>query len=266
MKISPDVLAVIARCTFDQNGEHDRVYLPSDSPLERKLYVATDKVLRACGGKWNRYAKAHVFDSPARERIDLVLSTGEVQTSSDIGFFPTPDYLAETLVAMADVRHGHRVIEPSAGRGAIVLAIQEAGGVVTAVERDGDHCIYLLEAVLKGQDILVPDCNDFMLFSLRGTGTPTRPSFKFDRCVMNPPFCKVGLGDHLDHVRHAFSMLAPGGILVSVLPANITFRDDRRHREFRAWVLKHGAIGDLPEGSFRESGTNVRTCVVRLFA
>lgn len=263
MKVSTDVLAVLERCTFGDTC----VFLPTDNgPLDRKLYVATDKVLKACGGKWNRGAKAHVFDSSARDRVELVLTTGEVQTSSDIGFFPTPDPLAVQLVEMAGVKRGHRVLEPSAGTGNIVLAIQDAGGIVTAVERDGGHRVHLAQFVLKGHDVLVPECADFMLFSLRGTGTPSRPSFKFDAVVMNPPFCKVGLGDHLDHVRHAHSMLKPGGVLVSVLPTGVTFREDRRHREFREWVLERGTIEKLPEDSFRESGTSVRTCVARMVA
>jgi len=263
MKIAPDVLAVLAQCTFGGTC----VFLPG-SQLDRKLYVATDKVLQACGGKWNRGAKAHVFDfdSSARDRIELVLTTGEVQTSSDIGFFPTPEPLAAQLVAMAGVKHGHRVLEPSAGAGNIVLAIQDAGGIVTAVERDAGHRVHLAKSVLKGQDTLVPDCDDFMLFTLHGTGTPSRPSFKFEAVVMNPPFGKVGLGDHLDHVRHAHSMLGPGGVLVSVLPTGVTFREDRRHREFREWVLERGTIEMLPEDSFRESGTRVRTCVARMVA
>ena len=81
---------------------------------------------------------------------------------------------------------------------------------------------------------------------------------------MNPPFCKVGLGDHLDHVQRAYDMLVPDGVLVSVLPASVTFRQDRRYAGFRDWVLANGEITPLPANSFKASGTNVNTVVVKM--
>lgn len=260
MRVSPEVLSVLAtQVAFD--GAH----VTLEGQLDRKLYVATDKVLQACGGKWNRKAKAHVFDGPARERVELVLNTGEVQTAADLGFFPTPSGLAKELVAMAGVQSGDRVLEPSAGTGNIVLAIQDAGGIVIACERDESRRLYLVESVLKSRDYLVTT-TDFMNY-LHGVQENGKPAL-FDRVVMNPPFCKVGQGDHLDHVKHAYGLLRPGGVLVSVLPGGVTFREDRRHREFREWVYDEGAgegtIEDLPEDSFRDSGTRVRTCVVRM--
>lgn len=55
MIVTPDVLAVLDVC--DTDGRSLR--LPGS--LERPLYLRTDKVLQAAGGKWSRGAKAHVF-------------------------------------------------------------------------------------------------------------------------------------------------------------------------------------------------------------
>jgi hypothetical protein len=260
MNVSNEVLAVLGEMEFEGTLARFPAAL---GQLDRKLYQATDKVLQACGGKWNRARKGHIFTngSDARALVELVLTTGTVQTNADLGFFPTPPLLARDLVELADVKPGMRCLEPSAGEGAIVLALQEAGGIVTAIERDQKRRLYLLEHVLKSRDTLVDYCDDFMKFATLGNPSTEKP---FDRAVMNPAFLKCGLGDHINHVKHAYSLLADDGILVSVMPASIRFRDDKRHREFRSWFSSRGDIEDLPDDSFRESGTRVRTCTLRL--
>ena len=82
----------------------------------------------------------------------------------------------------------------------------------------------------------------------------------FDRVCMNPPFEKR---QDVKHVLKAFSMLKPGGKLVSIMSAGVTFREDKMGKEFRDFVKSHnGRIIDLPEGSFKESGTGVNTVIV----
>lgn len=256
MRIDPNTLAVLS----DLEVEGARVRIATQ--LDRGTYTKVNKVLEAIGGKWSRKDKAHVFGSDAQPRLDLVMTTGQVETGQDVGWFPTPAALAKKLVKLAAVKPGDYVLEPSAGEGAIVLAIQDAGGRVTAIEHDPNRSIKLLESVLKTRDYLAA-ARDFLDY-LPGRDEETGDLVLFDRAVMNPPFCKVGKGDHLDHVRYAFSMLRPAGVLVSVLPSSIEFRRDRRYAEFRAWVEEHGTIDALPAGSFKDSGTGVNTCVVRM--
>lgn len=253
MKIAPDVLSVLAR------SDVSRTELVLPGQLDRKLYVAVDKVLQACGAKWKRSAKAHVFATPdADDRLAVILATGEVTTAREIGFFATPEPFASDLVRRAGVRHGHRVLEPSAGTGNLVRAIQEAGGSVTAVEYDLDRRVTLTRDVLKGSDELA-DERDFLYFWPRGG----KRAKLFDRVVMNPPFTRVGGGDHLDHVRHAHELLVKGGRLVSVLPKSVEFREDERYRLFRAWLTgQKGTIEALPDDAFAPSGTRVRTVVI----
>jgi len=84
--------------------------------------------------------------------------------------------------------------------------------------------------------------------------------------VMNPPF----FGMHwIDHIVHAFGFLAPGGHLVSVVPATAEFGESRRHEQFRKWVgerTEHRwrAFQDLPPESFAASGTRVQTSLIHL--
>ena len=88
------------------------------------------------------------------------------------------------------------------------------------------------------------------------------PEPKFDRVVMNPPFNKARADIH--HVLHAFKFLKKGGRLVAIMPSGVRFRDDKLTNEFRDLVLSCGTIEDLPEQSFKESGTLVNTVLVIL--
>jgi hypothetical protein len=82
----------------------------------------------------------------------------------------------------------------------------------------------------------------------------------FDRVIMNPPFEKQA---DIDHVRKAFSVLKPHGILVSVMAPGFEFRQDRKSTEFRAWLNNVGGIWEaLPDGAFKTSGTGIGTRLV----
>lgn len=261
MKVSTEVLSVLSTC-LAVDGINARIV----QQLDRKLYTQVNKVLEACGGTWNRKAKAHVFaglgEGDVDAAIEQVLATGEVLVAkSDLCFFPTPVALARRLVKAIGVEPGHVVLEPSAGTGRIVDAINEAGGISQAAERDPK-----MRAALKGRarwvydvesyrPVRPTDVDDFMTISSDNTA--------YDRVAMNPPFTKSGLGDGLDHVLHALKFLKPGGKLGAIMPQGVVFRQDRRHRAFREELAQHDAsYTDLPEGAFKESGTGVRTVLV----
>ncbi len=238
--VTQDVLAVLSRCAC----EGMTVRLPPEQ-LDRKLYVAVDEVLRACGGKWNRAKRVHLFAVDPEALLSDVLNTGTIARAADLGWFPTPPAVVAELMARADVRAGMTALEPSAGEGAIALALREAGAVVGCVEIDPRRA-----ETLRSLGFAVTE-GDALAF-----WTPER----FDRVVMNPPFAKQA---DIAHVRHAHAFLATNGLLVSVMGASVAFREDKRTVEFRAWVAEHGgSIEALPDGSFKSSGTGVRTVVV----
>lgn len=263
MKISQDVLAVISSLEIHPPVRPLAGYAVKMRKLERKLYLDVNKVLEALGGKWERSAQSHIFDGDPTARIELVLVTGEVTTAKDIGFFPTPVALARQLVEMAEVRPGMTCLEPSAGTGRIVDALLAVGASVVAIERDDK-----MRQALTNRAMDQPFPHQLWVASLeRDFMHATLAQNHFDRVVMNPPFIKCGEGDHIDHVRHAFGMLKPGGILVAVLPAGVWFRQDKRHAAFRAWLEDSNHIyglNSLPEGSFKESGTMVNTYVLKV--
>lgn len=259
MKICEDVLGILSVLDYPTDRQVRIV-----EKLDKKRYTKANAVLEALGGKWSRGAQAHVFGSDARVRIEHAITTGEVETGQDVGHFPTPAELAARLVAMADVRPGMLCLEPSAGDGALVWPMLAAGAEVHAVEHDPARRHALRARSETCKQLTVSFMNDFMLWPAM------MPDPQYDRVVMNPPFCKVGEGDHLDHVRRAHRMLKSGGRLVAVLPSSVAFRRDRRYSDFRGWASEHTESAtpfkELPVGSFKESGTGVNTVVAVLEA
>lgn len=159
-------------------------------------------------------------------------------------FFPTPPELCRHLVELADVRPRMRVLEPSAGRGDLALALRRA--------RVEPHCLEIqprLVALLQRQGFAV--CrSDFLRL-------PPVPIY--DRIVQNPPFS--GGSDAL-HVCCAYRWLKPGGRLVSVMCRGTLYRRDARAERFRRWLSAVGArVEPLPDGSFARAWrpTKVRT-------
>lgn len=245
MRVSNEVLAVLSAAELNGNS------LVLKGQLDRAMYVNVNKVLEAAGWKWNRKAKAHTCEGDAVDVLEQVLLTGEVTVAKDeFEFFPTPRAIVDELIELADLSPGMRVLEPSAGRGAIAGPLAETGVVIDAIEMMPANCEALAASGIR---LMSVRCADFLT---------VEPTEFYDRVVMNPPFSRQ---KDIKHVMHAFKFLSDGGRLVSVMSAGVTFRNDRLMNEFCAFVEAHdGEIAPLPEGAFKESGTMVRTVVVTL--
>lgn len=164
--------------------------------------------------------------------------------------FPTPPDVARQVVELAGIEPGHRVLEPSAGTGALLGAMggrtfgaDVKYGRVHAVEINGALCARLRAdfplTIIHHADFLTMSAEDF-------GGT-------FDRIVMNPPFSHAV---DIRHIEHARRMLAPGGRLVAVC-ANGPRQRDQLQPLAVDWIY-------LPAGSFTEAGTNVNAAIVVL--
>lgn len=245
MQIEQSVLAVLSAATTEGNT------VVLNGQLDRSLYTKVNKVLEAAGGKWDRKAKAHVFQSDATDRMDQIIVSGSIDMPKDeFEFFPTPDAVVDMMHEIADIKGEMKVLEPSIGKGAIINRLK--GRVLVAVhgvEKMSENFNYMNDQ--NWLDGLVHA--DFL----------TVPQFKhFDRVLMNPPFSK---GQDVKHVTHALGFLKPGGRLVAIMGAGVTFRQDKRTTEFRELVERMGGtIEPLPEGSFKSSGTMVNTVIVTI--
>lgn len=243
MKVSNEVLAVLDRAEVSE----DRVVL-TGGQLDRKLYVATNKVLEAAGGKWNRRAKAHIFDGSAEDAIENILLTGEITTRQEAAYFPTPLPIVKRLIELADIKPGMLVLEPSAGTGNIAREVAD----ITSVDciELSSHNVERLIAEQIYRNVWGGYFHSFM------------PEPIYDRVVMNPPFAKQA---DIHHVNHALNFLKPDGLLVSVMSAGVTFRENKLTVDFRELLRQRGGyIEGLPDGAFKESGTMVRTVIVRI--
>lgn len=248
MRVEKEVLNVLSTCRC----EGSNLFLTGQ--LDRNLYTRTNKVIEAAGGKWNRKAKAHVFDIDASERIEQIILTGDVVVpKDDFEFFPTPPDVVRYLIHLADIRDGMKVLEPSAGQGAIAKAAHAAAA---------DVMLDMYELMPANNDAL-----HALNLRLSGIGEPVdfltvEPIPAYDRVVMNPPF---GRQADIKHVNHALKFLKPDGLLVSVMASSVTFRSNKLTTDFRQVIEEHGGhIEELPESAFKSSGTMVNTVIVTI--
>jgi 16S rRNA G1207 methylase RsmC len=165
---------------------------------------------------------------------------------------PTPRPVINRMLELVQLKGTERVLEPSCGKGDILDAITEQfpDADVTGIEINRS-LQEILEA--KGYQIAYEDF-------LEHQG-------QYDCVVMNPPFED---GQEINHVRHAFSLLAPGGRLVSVMSEGPFFRSDSKSIAFRAWLDEVGAETEsLPQNAFRgsdafrETGVKARMVTVK---
>lgn len=244
IKIADDVMDVLNRSTMTDT----QVILPPGN-LDRKLYESVDKVLKTAGGKWNRSAKAHVFPKDPRQLLGLALGAGSIvdEKKAKQQFFSPVDVAAQ-VVRLANIQPGMRVLEPSAGAGALAMEAERHGGDVDCVELDPD----LASDLLKHGGLTVI-CGDFLNLGWQDK--------HYDRVVMNPPFAK---GQDIKHVTHALQFLKPGGRLVSVMPAGIVQASTKAAKAFRAMLDERTSwrVVPLPADSFKESGTGVMTVML----
>lgn len=158
-----------------------------------------------------------------------------VQVVSAPQLFPTPAAVVARMVEFADLVAGMRVLEPSAGTGAILKGIAAAGVAVDvqSVEINGR-----LAQALPGQ----VRCADFLECTRHEIGD-------FDRVLMNPPFEN---GADIKHITRALTFLKPGGRIVAICA------DGPRQRTQLQPLADYWE--DLPSGTFE--GTQVRAALL----
>jgi hypothetical protein len=77
---------------------------------------------------------------------------------------------------------------------------------------------------------------------------------------MNPPFENL---QDIEHIQHAYKCLKAGGRLVAICSPSGFFRSGKKAEGFRLWFEEvRGSEQDLPENSFKASGTSVNTKIV----
>lgn len=149
----------------------------------------------------------------------------------DKEFYPTPAELARKMAApYANRLSTARILEPSAGNGAILDAISE-GITYTYTAKNGIK--HELEA---------------------------RPDHHFDLTIMNPPFSN---GD--EHLLHAWDILHHGDIACLLNAETVRNPCTATRRRLAAIIAEHGTAEELgPVFRHADNPTNVEVMLVRL--
>jgi len=250
-QIAHEVLAVLS--TLEIEGNNVKI----TEQLDRKLYLAVNEVLDRIGGKWNRKAKAHVFDTNPTFKIDNVIECGVLDPKVKTGYFPTPPEIVDKMIVLADLDRRHMILEPSAGQGHIA-------DVICSTLKLHPHEIMICEnlpeniSILRKKEYVV---EEFEFLKMAEEFKSNK--IEFDRIIMNPPFENQA---DITHVSRAFDLLADGGRLVSIMALGVTFRQNKKTVDFRDKILaEHSTyLEHLPEGAFKSSGTMVNTIMVVL--
>jgi len=223
------------------NGK--RLELPKDEIF--KNYAHVKKALINAGGK---YKKCGFEFSDDAQEVKTRLVGGEViNDKKKFQFFATPKALAEELIEMADIAKTHRVLEPSAGQGAISNLVRDIGAECVVIELMLENAKALTR---QGYDVI----NGCFLEQV------TEEIGLFDRIVANPPFTK---NQDIEHIKKMFSLLSPGGKLVSMASKSWIFGSKKKQVAFREWLESiGGTVTDVDAGAFKESGTNIASVIV----
>lgn len=163
------------------------------------------------------------------------------EVSKDLQFYRTPKKVAEMLIDGIYFRENDVILEPSCGDGALLDCIYEKtkdNFSLAGIEFDYSRYI---ECVKKGYNVY----NDNFL--------TWKTAVEFNKIIGNPPF----YGKHyFKHVEKAYELLADDGELHFILP--ITAIDHGLIDKYNP------TITHLPVGSFKESGTNINTIIVKI--
>lgn len=245
-------LWVLQQCTVDGNI----VRLPQVT-LERKLYLETKTALELIGGKWTSgKTQGFVFKEDPTELLKSLQDGDNRNLQKEYQYFPTPDDIADALVRRAHLEHDDLILEPSAGQGAIVKAIQR---YMKKVHNYPSSTVYgyelmpLNQSFLKRIDGFILLGNDFL---------DTVNSSVYNKIIANPPFSK---NQDIDHIRRMYDLLKPGGILVSISSKHWEFSSGKKEREFKAWIEDIECYTEeIDAGSFKESGTMVGSLILQI--
>lgn len=211
--------------------------------LERKVYQDVAKALELIGGKW-KGGKIFGFQfiTDPSDLLNQIANGDNRNLKKEFQFFATPDKLADKLVYLADIKPHDTILEPSAGQGAIIKAINNV-------------CT------------IVPDCFEFMdvnriilnrsglRFNLVGDDFLEHNKKTYSKIIANPPFTK---NQDIIHLVEMYNCLSIGGRLVCITSESWVSGNQKKQFEFRKWLTDISAeVIDIESGTFKESGTMV---------
>ncbi|MDY1103329.1 DUF4942 domain-containing protein [Pseudomonas aeruginosa] len=169
----------------------------------KHLAAEIDTVMRALGGVFTidperKHFTYWQFDFDALDLVHQVAALGYIPDHKSHQFYPTPEPVAQRLVEWLEIGLLDTVCEPQAGQGGIADHLPKDR--TRCVEISPLHCDILRR---KGHNVIE---GDFLAWS---------PGTSFSVIAMNPPYSE---GHWQEHLRHAGTLIEPGGRLGAILP------------------------------------------------
>lgn len=244
IKIDSSVIEVLTQCFSD-----DLMIRLPDYQIERTLYRKTKKVLQNAGGTWTKGNDGgFLFDHNTADLLQRLQNGEVINIKQQYQTFYTSESLANRMVQLLDLKPEHLICEPEAGQGALIKAIHRISP---------NHNVHYYELLDTNRAILSTIPNTSYL----GDEFLEAPEYqKFDRIIANPPFSK---NQDIEHIYQMYSSLKPGGKIVTVASYHWTFANGSVEEGFREFVETHAVLKEvLPEGTFREAGTHVKSMLL----
>lgn len=175
--------------------------------------------------------------------------TAKNKAAEGVDYFATPEPVGYKMVQWAGLKDGDRVLEPSAGHGAISRFFSP----------NTDNTIIEPSSRLAPQAQMNTDNAKL----INGYFEDLHIGNKYDAVTMNPPF-GTGGKTAVEHVAKAFKHLRNGGRVIAIIP-----RGAMADKRFDAWYESDDAkdahmVGEvlLPGVTFECAGTKVATRIV----
>lgn len=235
---------ILKHCTLENNI----LKLPTVK-FNKKSYVEAKKWIEEAGGSWQG-GKTQGFTFPFNpERVFSILKEGKrCNLQQDFQFFETPAAVADWLVMLAGgIHEDDTVLEPSAGRGALIKAIHRACPSVIV------ECYELMpenREFLHTLDNVILLDEDFT----------TNPVGNYTKIIANPPFSG---NQDIDHVKLMYEHLEEGGTLAAITGPHWKLGLEKKCKDFQIWIASVGGeVFEIGAGEFKESGTTISTIAV----
>lgn len=239
-----NVEEILQHCTLEDNV----MKLPKVQ-FNKKSYAEAKKWIEEAGGSWTG-GKVQGFTFPFNaERVFGILHEGKrCNLQQEFQYFATPAAVADWLVQLAGgVSETDKVLEPSAGTGAIVDAIR----------RSCPECeVDCFELMPENRELLAKKDG----VNLIGEDFTKSDASGYDRIIANPPFSR---NQDIDHVMTMYERLTPGGVIAAIMSQHWRFANEKKCIDFRRFLDDVGAnIHEIAAGEFQESGTGISTIAV----
>lgn len=247
---------ILQQCTV----EGMVVKLP-EIKMDRKPYLEVKNSLELIGGKWKGNSiQGFVFEEDPTELLAEIASGEQRNLKKEFQFFATPPELAKKIMQEMDWKLTNltKIIEPSAGSGALLKAFWEENGHEFPID-----CFELMElnriklgkingAKLIGRDFLeAVHIDEFNL--IRG---------QYDYVIANPPFTN---NQDIDHILAMYKVCKPGGVIKTLSSCSWMNGSQKKQVDFKLWLTVLGAnIEEIEAGAFKDSGTTIATLLITI--